>query len=291
MFPNLHLPVDMCIAPSLDRNVETGPGQLGNSYIYTTPQSTCSGRVVGYWVCYRSVGSTGDGSVRIGTALVLQDRGQNLRIIENFEVEAKPREDNCLSEIRCCVMRRLNDSFEVDLRLHVYGLVIPGRPNAPVMVQTHDSTGFGYQFNSILYDPESNNDMLMKQTLGTASNQPVKMFQFLLIGKFRIRSRNHLPIPDHIFICAFPDNSTSNTPFTDDTVLTTPTAGSAGPTFTDAPLTNGTGPTFTDTPLTSGTVLTTPDTDTTSSSAPPTLSVFLTVSYLLSMALHCTPLH
>ena len=126
--------------------------------------------------------------MQIATALVLQDRGQNLRIIESFEVEAKPREDNCSAEMECCVVRTLNDPFEVDLKL--YGLVIPGRSN-PVMTQTHSSTGLGYQFNSIQYNPaNNNNNMVMKQTLGIAStavptSQPVKRFQFL-IGKFRI---------------------------------------------------------------------------------------------------------
>ena len=93
--------------------------------------------------------------------------------------------------MRCCVERRLNDPFEVDLQL--YGLVIPGRPH-PVMLQTHASTGRGYQFNSILYDPENN--VLMNIGPGPVG-QPVKLFQFL-IGKFRIRSCKHLPIPDHI---------------------------------------------------------------------------------------------
>ena len=119
----------------------------------------------------------------------------------NFEVEAKPREDNCSSD-RCCATRRLDDPFEVDLQL--YGLVIPERPNAPVMIQTHSSRGSGYQFYSILFDPENNNNVLMKQTLGIASttdptSQQVKMFQFL-IGKFRIRSCNHLPIPDPLYL-------------------------------------------------------------------------------------------
>jgi len=197
MFPNLHLPVDVCRVPSLDRNVQTTLGQLGVSYIYTTPQSTCSGRVVGYWFCYQS---TGNSNVRIATALVLQDRGQDYSIIENFEVEARPREDNC-SAARCCARRTLNGPFEVDLQL--YGLVIPGRPH-PLMLQTHDSTGRGYQFNSILYDSESN--VLSKQTLGIAFDpvpQPVKMFQFL-IGKFRVRSCvNTCPalITSHLHFC------------------------------------------------------------------------------------------
>ena len=132
--------------------------------------------------------------MQIATALVLQERGPNFHITENFEVEAKPREDNCSSD-RCCATRRLDDPFEVDLKL--YGLVTPEHPH-PVMLQTHDSSGRGYQFNSNLYDSESN--VLSKQALGIASDpviQPVKMFQFL-IGKFRIRSCKHLPIPDHI---------------------------------------------------------------------------------------------
>jgi len=123
--------------------------------------------------------------VHIATALVLQEMGQSFRIIENFEVEAKPGEDNCSCEMRCCAMRRLDDPFEVNLQL--YGLVIPGRPH-PLMLQTQSTTGLGYQFISILYDPENNNNVLMKQTLGIASvptPQQVKMFQFL-IGKFRI---------------------------------------------------------------------------------------------------------
>jgi len=160
---------------------------------------------VGYWFCYQNTGDTTGDDVRIATALVLQEMGQsqNFRVIKNFEVEAKPREDNCLTEMRCCVERRLNDPFEVDLQL--YGLVIPGRPH-PVMLQTHDSTGRGYQFNSMQYNPV-NHSMLMKQTLGIAStavptSQLVKRFQFL-IGKFRIRSCKHLPIPDHIVFPLF----------------------------------------------------------------------------------------
>jgi len=50
---------------------------------------------VGYWFCYQSTGDTTGDDVRIATALVLQDRGQNLHIIESLEVEAKPHEDNC----------------------------------------------------------------------------------------------------------------------------------------------------------------------------------------------------
>ena len=172
------------------------PGQVRVSFIYTTPQSTCSGRVVGYWFCYQNTGNT---NVQIATALVLEDRGPNFHIIENFEVEAKPREDNCSSD-RCCATRRLDNHFEVDLQL--YGLVIPERPNAPVMIQTHSSSGSGYQFDTILYN--NNNNVLMKQTLGIAPTahptpQQVKMFQFL-IGKFRIRSCNHLPIPDPLYL-------------------------------------------------------------------------------------------
>ena len=86
--------------------------------------------------------TTGD-DARIATTLVLQEMGQSFCIIENFEVEAIPREDNSSTEMWCCVVRRLNDPFEVDLQLHVYGLVIPGHPH-PVMIQTHDSTGRGY---------------------------------------------------------------------------------------------------------------------------------------------------
>ena len=193
-FTFLNSAVATCRVPSLD--TPAVPGAQGVSFIYTTPQSTCSGRVVGYWFCYQNTGNT---NVQIATALVLQERGPNFHIIENFEVEAKPREDNCSSD-RCCAIRRLDEPFEVDLQL--YGLVIPERPNAPVMIQTHSTSGSGYLFDTILYN--NNNNVLMKQTLGIAPTahptpQQVKMFQFL-IGKFRIRSCNHLPIPDPLYL-------------------------------------------------------------------------------------------
>jgi len=155
---------------------------------------------VGYSFCYQSV-NTGNSNVRIATALVLLDRGPNFHIIENFEVEAKPGEDNCSAD-RCCAMRTLDDPFEVDLQL--YGLVIPELTD-PVMIQTHSTSGSGYMFDSNRYDPENNNNMLMKRNLNILSApgpQRLKLFQFL-IGKFRIRSCKHLPSPDHIVSTLF----------------------------------------------------------------------------------------
>ena len=142
---------------------------------------------MGYSFCYQNSSNTvGDDAV-IATALVLQEIGQNFLIIQNFEVKAKPREDNCLPESRsdlmqCCVYRTLDDPFEDNLQL--YGLVIPELQNGPHMIQTHESAGRGYQFNSMLYT-EPQNSILMKRTLGIGSGAtavPLKMFQFL-IGK------------------------------------------------------------------------------------------------------------
>ena len=237
---------------------------------------------MGYSFCYENVNTSntvGD-DVVIATALVLEDRGENFHIVQNFEVEAQPREDNCLPESRsdlmqCCVSRTLVDPFEVDLQL--YSLVIPELQNGPYMIKTHGSAGRGYQFYSTQYT-EPQNDMLMKFSLGighgaTPSPQQMKMFQFV-IGKFRIRFCKHLPIPDHNFISTMLDNSTSNTLPTDDTVVTTPTADR---------------PTLTDTPPTDDTVMTpTADTDATSSSTPPTpptSTEFTTVSLHLSRLL------
>ena len=143
---------------------------------------------MGYSFCYQNSDANSD-NVRIATALVLQETGQNFRIIQNFEVEAQPREDNCLPESRsdlmqCCVNRTLDDPFEVDLQL--YGLVTTELQNGPRMMQTHATTGRGYQFNSMLYT-EPQNSILMRQTLGIGSGAtavPLKTFQFL-IGKFR----------------------------------------------------------------------------------------------------------
>ena len=158
---------------------------------------------MGYSFCYENTSNTVGDDVVIATALVLEDRGENFHIIQNFEVEAKPREDNCSREsrsdlMRCCVSRRLDDPFEVDLQL--YGLVIPELQNGPYMIQTHATTGRGYQFYSTQYT-EPQNGMLMRHTLGighgaTPSLQQIKMFQFV-IGKFRIRFYKHLPIPDY----------------------------------------------------------------------------------------------
>ena len=142
---------------------------------------------MGYLFCYQNSNANSD-NVRIATALVLQEMGQNFRINQNFEVEAKPREDNCLPESRsdlmqCCVNRTLDDPFEDDLQL--YGLVIPGLQNGSCMIQTHGSPGRGYEFNSMLTEPQDS--ILMRQTLGIGSGAvavPLKMFQFL-IGKFR----------------------------------------------------------------------------------------------------------
>ena len=143
---------------------------------------------MGYLFCYQNSNANSD-NVRIATALVLQETGQNFLIIQNFEVEAQPR-DNCLPESRsdlmqCCVNRTLDDPFAED-DLQLYGLVIPESQNGPHMIQTHATTGRGYQFNSMLYT-EPQNSILMRQTLGIGSGAvavPLKMFQFL-VGKFR----------------------------------------------------------------------------------------------------------
>ena len=191
---------DTCRVPSLDYSALTVPEVPWIGFIYTTPSSICSGRVVGYSFCYQNTSNTVGDNVVIATALVLEDRGVNFHIVRNFEVEAKPREDDCLPESRsdlmqCCVNRTLDDPFEDDLQL--YGLVIPELQNGPCMIQTHGSTGRGYQFNSMLYT-EPQDDMLMKFSLGighgaTPSPQQMKMFQFV-VGKLRIRFYKHLPI-------------------------------------------------------------------------------------------------
>ena len=145
---------------------------------------------MGYLFCYQNSSNTVGDDVVIATALVLQETGQNFLIIQNFEVEAQPREDNCLPESRsdlmqCCVSRTLVDPFAED-NLQLYGLVIPELQNGPYMIQTHGSTGRGYQFNSMLYT-EPQNSILMRQTLAIGSGAvavPLKMFQFL-VGKFR----------------------------------------------------------------------------------------------------------
>ena len=145
---------------------------------------------MGYSFCYQNTSDTVGDDVVIATALVLQETGQNFLIIQNFEVEAQPREDNCLPESRsdlmqCCVNRTLDDPFAED-DLQLYGLVIPELQNGPRMIQTHALTGHGYQFYSVLYT-EPQNSILRRQTLGIGSGAtavPLKMFQFL-IGKFR----------------------------------------------------------------------------------------------------------
>ena len=165
---------------------------------------SCAGRVVGYSFCYQNSNTNSD-NVRITTALVLQETGQNVLVIQNFEVEAKPREDNCLPESRsdlmqCCVYRTLDDPFAED-DLQLYGLVTSELQNGPRMIQTQGSAGHGYKFNSMLYT-EPQNSILMRQTLGigarsgaTAHAVPLKMFQFL---SSEIRFCKHLPIPDQI---------------------------------------------------------------------------------------------
>ena len=116
---------------------------------------------MGYSFCYQNTSNTVGDDVVIATALVLEDRGENFHIVQNFEVEAQPREDNCLPEsqsdgMQCCVSRRLDDPFEDDLQL--YGLVIPELQNGPYMIQTHGSTGRGYQFYSTQYtEPHNDN--------------------------------------------------------------------------------------------------------------------------------------
>ena len=192
-FPNKFTSVDTsrhCRVPALDYSVETVRGAARVGFIYTTPSSSCGGRVVGYSFCYQNTSNTVGDNVVIATALVLEDRGENYHIVQNFEVEAQPREDNCLPESRsdlmqCCVSRTLDDPFEVDLQL--YGLVIPELPNGPHMIQTQGSTGRGYQFNSVLYT-EPQNSILMKVSLGIPSNSSpfrlqMKIFQFV-IGTF-----------------------------------------------------------------------------------------------------------
>ena len=161
---------------------------------------------MGYLFCYQNSNANSN-NVRVATALVLQATGQNFLIIQNFEVEAQPREDNCLPESRsdlmqCCVNRTLDDPFEDDLQL--YGLVIPELQNGPRMIQTHGSPGRGYQFNSMLYT-EPQNSILMRQNLGIGSGATavqLKMFQFL-VGKFRNQFFKHLSIPDQILYPLF----------------------------------------------------------------------------------------
>ena len=166
----------------------TGQGSTGVGYIYIMPPftSSCSGRVVGYWFCYRNTSSTTGGRVRIATVLLLEERGQDYRVVANFTVAALS-DDSCLPGRfqpvgGCCVVRNLTTQDLHVIPEYLYG-VVDLSDGGPDMIRTHDSTGYGYDFVSGIYT--MNSQMIMRSDLQNAKNQTVKMFQFI-IGEFRI---------------------------------------------------------------------------------------------------------
>ena len=189
VFPS-SVTTDRCVAPPLNYDATDISPQI--SFIYTSPfTSSCSGRVVEYLFCYRNSSRTTGERVTIATVLLLEDMGENYRVVRNFTVEAIPGKDSCLpgrpaTERQCCVTRNLaaEDQFGVNSS-YLYGLLIPERANlldGPDMIQTHSSVGYGYQFNSIQY-----REPVVKRDLGIdpradPTAQQVKVFQFI-IGK------------------------------------------------------------------------------------------------------------
>ena len=122
----------------------------------------------------------------MATVLLLEERGQDYRVVANFTVAALS-DDSCLPGRfqpvgGCCVIRNLTTQ---DLRVipeYLYG-VVDISDGGPDMIQTHGSTGYGYDFVSAIYT--MNSQMIRRNQLRNATNQPVKMFQFI-IGEFRI---------------------------------------------------------------------------------------------------------
>ena len=122
----------------------------------------------------------------MATVLLLEERGQDYRVVANFTVAALS-DDSCLPGRfqpvgGCCVVRNLTTQ---DLRVipeYLYG-VVDISDGGPDMIRTHDSTGYGYDFNSV--STMISGQMIMRNQLQNAKNQPVKMFQFI-IGEFRI---------------------------------------------------------------------------------------------------------
>ena len=180
--PPLNVPSERCVAPTLDYSALTTAGTEALVFIYSMSpfNSSCSGRVVGYWFCYQNPSSTTGDRVNISTVLLLEDMGTDYTIVRRFNVTAVPGRD-CLSGGQCCVSRNLSaeNQFGANSSYH-YGVVdLPGGPN---MIQIHPSVGRpGYLLNTAGLSTQSG-DTLSKS--GNPTLQPLKIFQFI-IGELR----------------------------------------------------------------------------------------------------------
>ena len=179
------VPSGQCVAPTLEYGALTTQPQEDSrpSYLYTMSpfNSSCSGRVVGYWFCYQNTSSTTGERVNISTVLLLEDMGAKCRTVKSFTVEVIPGRENCLSGSQsngqCCVTRNLGAESQFGVNSsYLYGVVdLPGGPN---MVLTHVSVGRpGYPFNAAEYT-DSGDTALRKS--GDPTNQPLTMFQFII---------------------------------------------------------------------------------------------------------------
>ena len=122
--------------------------------------------------------------MNISTVLLLKDMGANYHTIRSFTVEAIVGGDSCLpvssADGQCCVTRNLaaESQFGVNSS-YLYGVV--DLPDGPSMKQTHVSVGHpGYVLARAEYT--QNGDTLRKS--GNPTNQPLKMFQFI-VGEYR----------------------------------------------------------------------------------------------------------
>ena len=181
--PPFNVPSDQCVAPTLDYTAVTA-GAEGQVFIYSMSpfNSSCSGRVVGYWFCYQNPSSTTGDRVNISTVLLLEDMGTDYTIVRRFNVMTIPGRD-CLSGRQCCGSRNLSaeNQFGVNSS-YLYGVV--DLPDGPNINQTHVSVGRpGYRLTAAGLSTQKG-DRLRKN--GNATNQPLTMFQFI-IGELRLR--------------------------------------------------------------------------------------------------------
>ena len=129
--PPFNVPSDQCVAPTLNYSALTTGGSEGIVYIYSMSpfNSSCSGRVVGYWFCYQNPSSTTGDRVNVGTVLLLEDMGADYTIVRRFNVTAIPGRD-CLSGGQCCVSRNLSAENQ-------FGVNSCKRERGSVLMHTH----------------------------------------------------------------------------------------------------------------------------------------------------------
>ena len=125
--------------------------------------------------------------MNIATVLLLEEERPNYRIVDSFMVAVLP-DDSCLPGMfrpigGCCVIRNLTVELTTRDLTSGYLYAVVDISDAPDMIQTFDSVGYGYDFNS--RDIMISGQMITRNQLQDERDQPVRRFQFI-IGESRI---------------------------------------------------------------------------------------------------------